>query len=480
MVGFIGPTYQLSSVNVDGQRCINLYPELNELGTGKDKEIASLLGTPGLRLLTTLAANGPTRGSWTADNQVAGTSDFFMVSKNKLYKVSSSFVATELGTLLTTSGPVSMADNGLQLVIVDGPNGYVWDFALLTFTRIIDPAWLGSDMVSYQDGTFIFNKPNTNKFYISGLNEVTFDGADIASKEGNSDPIVAHLSDHRNLWIFGSETTEVWFNSGAPLFPFQRVEGAYIETGCAAAFSVAKLNGTVIWLGQDKKGTGIVYEASGYQPIRISNQAVETEIQSYANISDATAWTYQDGGHSFYVLNFPSANTTWVFDTQTKLWHERAYLLQGQFKRHRAETHSFAFGKHVVGDWENGNVYELTREVYDDNGAPKKWMRRALHISTDMLRQYFSQFQLDAEVGTGLDGIGQGTDPQVILRWSNDGGHTWSNEKWASLGKIGHTKRRAQWQRLGQSRSRVFEVSGSDPVKTVLIGAEISFMPGAS
>lgn len=471
-VGFIGPTYQLSSVNVDCQRCINLYPELNELGTGKDKEIASLMPTPGLNLLVTLPG-GVVRGSY-----LAGNGQLFMVGGNKLYKVASDFTYTVLGTLSTLVGQVSMADNGLQLVVVDGTNGYVWDFTLLTFVQITDPAWLGSNIVVHQDGYFIFSKPGSTQIYLSQLEAVTFNALDISPLQVNLKQIVSFTSDHRNIWLFGLNATQVFFNSGA-VFPFENISGAFIEVGCAATFSVANLNGTVFWLGRDKNGSSIVYEASGYQPIRISNQSVEEAFQSYSTVSDAVAWTYQDSGHSFYVLTFPTANATWVFDTQTKLWHERAYLSSGVQGRHRGVTHSYAFGKHVVGDWQNGNVYEMTSNAYSDNGQAIQRRRRAPHVSTDMVRQFFSSFFLDMETGTGADGIGQGTDPQVILRWSNDGGHTWSNEHWTSFGKIGRTKHRAQWQRLGSARDRVFEVTISEPVKVILIGAELNYMPGA-
>lgn len=474
--GFIGPTYSLPSVDADCQRCINLYPELNELGTGKDREIARFVEVPGLNTLLTIGTSGGTRGSYITK----GTNQVFHVVKNKLYEIHSDFTKTELGTLnaSTGSGPVSMADNGLQLMLVDGGHGYVWDFALLTFTEINDPAFSGSAWVTYQDGTFLFGLPGTNHFGITGLNAVTFDAADISSKEGSPDPIVFGLSDHRNVWLFGSKSIEVFFNSGAALFPFERVEGAFIENGCAAPFSVAPFNGTIAWLGQDKDGRAIVYQASGYTPVRMSTQAMEYEIQKYSTVADARAWTYQDGGHSFYVLNFPTANKTWAFDTQTKMWHERAYLINGQLVRHRAETHVFAFGKHIVGDWENGNIYELSRDYHSDAGAARKWVRRAPHNSSDMVRQFFSEFKLDIETGTGLDGLGQGTDPQIMLRWSSDGGHTWSNERWASMGKIGHTRKRVSWDRLGSSRNRVFEVSGTDPVSIAILGAELMFEAG--
>lgn len=474
-VGFIGPTYTLEAVDVDCQRCINLYPELNELGTGKDKEIASLVGAPGLSLLATLPVAGH-RGSLTASN-----GQVFMVAYNKLYKVLSDFTYTELGTLVTTSGNVSLADNGLQLVVVDGPNGYVWDFTLLTFTQISSPNFFGSDKVLHQDGYFVFNKPGTSQFYLSDLEAATFTTIPqlISPLFPNIVEVVSFETDHRNLWVLGPRNYEVFFNSGA-VFPFEYVQGSCGDVGCAAAFSVASLNGTLVWLGQDKRGSGTVYEASGYQPVRISNQAVELAIQSYSTISDAVAWTYSDAGHNFYVLNFPTANATWVFDSQTKLWHERAYLLDGNLLRHRGQTHTYAFGKHIVGDWENGKVYELTRSVYSDDGAAMFRRRRAPHISTDMNRQFFSEFQLDLETGVGIDGLGQGTDPQVILRWSDDGGHTWSNEKWTAFGKIGRKRARAAWQRLGSARNRVFEVTITDPVKTTIIGAEINFAVGTS
>lgn len=473
-IGFIGPSYQLRSVNVDCQRCVNLYPELDEIGTGKEREVAALVSTPGLSLLTTIG-DGPIRGTWVASN-----GQFFVVSANGLYQVDALWNATLLGNIQTFTGQVSIADNGFQLVVVDGANGYVWDFTLLTFVHISDPAFYGADVVSFQDGYLIFNKPGTNVFYITGLNAVTFSALDFASKEGNPDNIVSIIADHRNLWLFGSETIEVFYDSGAVLFPFQRIEGAFIEYGCAAALSVAKMNNTVIWLGQDKRGSGMVMMANGYMPQRISTHAVEGAIQGYSNISDATAYTYQEEGHHFYVLNFPSANTTWVFDSTTNLWHERVFTNQGQFERHRSNCHSYFNGMHVVGDYQNGNLYQMSTSFYDDNGSSITRLRASPHLTDGLTNIFYSSFQLDMETGTGLDGTGQGTNPQTVLQFSDDGGHSWSNEKWAGFGKIGKTKTRALFHRLGRSRDRVFRVKITDPVKVVLIGAEIAMTKGAS
>lgn len=492
--GFIGPSYTLNSVNVDCQRCLNLFPELDELGTGKDKEVGWLQSTPGLSLLTTIGL-GPHRGAW---RSTAGI--LYVVSGNTLYQVSSSWVATSLGTLTTSTGRVGMADNGYQLAITDGgPNVYNWDFTALTLTQVAIPIFQNTEtlvsypaaagQVIYQDGYFIFNIPNTPVFFISGILTITFDPLDFTVLSGNPNSLVTMLSQNENLWLFSFDSTNVFYNSGAIVevngspqsaFPFTQVTGAFIETGTGHAFAALKLNQTLFWLGQDRNGDRMVYMANGYQPVRISTSAVESAINGYASISDATAFGYQSEGHSFYVLNFTAANATWVYDANTGLWHERAYTSQGQFQRHRAETHAFVYGAHVVGDYDNGNLYKLDSNVYTDNGQPISRLRASPHVSTDMVRQFFSAFQLDIETGTGLDGIQQGTDPQAILQWSDDGGHTWSNEKWTSFGKIGHTRARANWNRLGQGRNRVFRIIITDPVKVALIGAELMVEAGDS
>ena len=485
--GFIGPSYTLSSVNVDCQRCVNLYPEINEIGSGKEQEIASLIGTPGLNLLVTVGA-GPIRGAWKAANGRA-----FVVSSNKLYELSSTFVATERGTLGTVSGEVSMADSPAHLAVVDGTNeGLMLKFLDSSIAEIDFPDEVnlkpvaGVDQVVFADGYFVYNNSGTGDFFISGLygsliaDETTIDPVDGRTVEGSPDILLGTAHYKQNLWLFGAQSTEIYYNSGNSDFPFERVQGAYVEKGLAARFSIAQLSDSIFWLGQDNKGYGTVYMAEGFTPIRISTHAVETAIRGYSSISDARAYTYQDVGHSFYVLNFPTANTTWVFDTSTKLWHERCYTNQGTIERHRGNCHMYAFGKHVVGDYANGQIYEMALGIYSDNGDAIKRMRTSPHISSGLKRIFYDSFQLDVESGVGLDGLGFGTDPQVILEYSDDGGHSWSNEKWRALGKIGQTKRRAIWRRLGSARDRVFRITIADPVKVVLIGAELQMSRGAS
>jgi hypothetical protein len=225
-----------------------------------------------------------------------------------------------------------------------------------------------------------------------------------------------------------------------------------------------------------------VYRANGYTGQRISTHAVEWQIQQYTDMSDAIGYTYQQDGHAFYVLVFPNADTTWVYDVSTQAWHERAGWTNGSFTRHRSNCQVAFNGEVAVGDFENGNIYAFDMSVYADDGAIQKWLRswRALPTGQNNLKRTAQHgLQLECESGVGLN-LGQGEDPEVMLRWSDDGGHTWSNENWAKMGKIGEYYRRVFWRRLGMTlklRDRVYEVSGTDPVKIAIMGAELLISP---
>jgi len=308
------------------------------------------------------------------------------------------------------------------------------------------------------------------------------DPLDFASAEGSPDGLVSLIIDHREAWLFGTNSVEVWYDAGLQDFPLQRIQGAFNEIGCIAPYSVAKLDNGIFWLGADARGRGIVYRANGYTGVRVSTHAVEWHIQDYTNMADAVAYTYQQDGHSFYVLNFPSANTTWVYDVAVNAWHERAAFSAGEFTRHRSNCQMSFNNEIVVGDFENGNIYAFDLNVYADNGSIRKWLRswRALPTGQNNLRRTAQHsLQLNCESGVGLND-GQGSDPQVMLRWSDDGGHTWSNEHWSNMGKIGQYYRRVFWRKLGMTvklRDRVDEVSGTDPVKIAIMGAELLLSP---
>lgn len=472
--GFVGPSYTLQTVNYDCQRCINLYPEVDESGFGKEKEVMALLWTPGLSLLAALG-DGPIRGQYRASN---GT--YYVASGDKIYRVSSDFTSTEIGSLNTETGRVNFADNGTTLMFVDGEDAYQSTLGSSTISMLVDPAFGSATHITFLNSRFIVNSLGTGRFYWSDLLSTTFDPLSFATAEGSPDNLVALISDKQNLWLWGPDSIEVWYDTGDAINTFARQQGAYIEYGTDAPNSPCLLKNTFFWLSRDENGNGMVYAAEGFQPRRISTHAVEFAIQGYANIEDAETWTYQQAGHYFFVLNFPTADTTWVFDTATNLWHERVYTQMGSFERHRANSHAFVFNKHIVGDYENGNLYELSQSVYTDNGNPITRQRVTPHLTAGLKEVFYSSFQLDAEMGVGADGGVQGENPQAMLQWSDDGGHSWSNELWRSFGRIGKRNHRAIWRRLGKSRDRVFKLTITDPVKVAIIGAQFEAEAGVS
>lgn len=500
----LGSTYVTRSVNAADARMVNLFPEIiPEAG----KEPAFLQRAPGLKFTQTIGL-GPIRGLWTFSNASAVA---FVVSGTELYKINTSYVATKIGDVSGT-GPVSIADNGTQVFIACNGPSFIYNNTTNVFQQITDPDFPGAVTVGYLDGYFVFNEPNSQRIWVTSLlNGTDIDPLDFASAEGAPDGVAGLIIDHREAWVFGTNSVEVWYDAGAADFPLQRIQGAFNEIGCVAPYSIAKLDNGLFWLGADARGQGIVYRANGYTGQRISTHAVEWQIQQYSNLSDAIAYTYQQDGHAFYVLIFPSANTTWVYDVSTQAWHERAGFDNGAFTRHRSNCQMAFNGDVIVGDFESGNIYALDLDTYADNGQIQKWLRSWRALPTDqnnLKRTAQHSLQLDCESGVGLTGsmiaetiylqtedgdylitedgdylisddvtpITQGSDPEVMLRWSDDGGHTWSNEHWATIGKIGQFYRRVFWRRLGMTlklRDRVYEISGTDPVKIAIVGAEL-------
>ena len=474
--GFIGPAYTVSTVPLDCQRTVNLYLEPDELQTGKDGSVGALVSRPGLTELLTLPL-GTIRGMW----RVSSTGQVFAVSGAGLYEITSSWTATLVGSLDTDTGQVSMSDNGVQLIVVDGIFGYIVSMANGAFTKITDPAFYSSSKVVFMDGYFILVRPDSDQVYQSASYDgLIYDALDFTTAEYSPDKSVTTLPYRSHLVVFGERTAQFFVDSGNAAFAFTPLQGAVIEHGCAAPLSVAKDGDTIVWLGQDEYGNGVVYKAVGYQAGRISNYGVELAIQSYGTISDASAFMFQQRGHTFYALSFPSAGTTWVLDVGLGTWVEwKSANTDGSLGRWRANCHLFAFGEHLVGDYEDGRIYKTDFSNYTDDGAVLTRQRRSPHVSANLKRLLHGKFQIDARLGVGTND-GQGQQPTICLRYSDDGGLSWSSEKWESLGMIGQGLVRAIWRRLGFSRNRVYEVTVTDPVEVSLIGADLDATPCAS
>jgi hypothetical protein len=358
----------------------------------------------------------------------------------------------------------------------------------LNFTEMptTDGAFEGASSVDIVDNYFVYNYPNTQQWASSDvLSPITYSLA-FASKFTGPDDLVSLIVDNGQVYLLGEKTSEVWADAGTFPFAFQRIPGASSQHGIAAKSSMARFGNSFAYVSRNDRGQAVIVQMNGYRPQRISTHAVENTLVNH-NISDAVAYTYQLEGHECYVVSFPTLELTWVYDGATQMWHKWLWCdNQNNFKRHRSNCSAVFQGSVLVGDYENGQIYRLDPNNYTDNGQHIRRVRRCPHLVADFQRQYFDELQIQFQPGVGLQGIETfplgdndiGINPQAMLRWSNDGGSTWSNEHWAGIGKVGKYQNRIIWRRLGQARDRIYEVVVTDPIKAVIVSANLKASVG--
>lgn len=447
----VGPSYVMDSKSFDSQRSINLYPLISESGTSKSP--TALKKCPGYLLYQT-AGGGPIRGAISTSDGRA-----FVVSGNTLYEVTTTGT-TSRGTLNSATGRVCIAENGDQVMIVDGVDGYIFTQSTNGFAEIADADFPAASMVVYLDGYFIVNKLASAAFYISALNDGTsWDALDFAVVSSNPDDLIGLVADRGNLWLFGNRSVEVFDNTGAASFPFERIDGSIIPTGCEATFTIMRIDNAIVWLGVDENGRGVVWKSSGYNAVRISTQAIEKRISESTRRSQSYAWVYHQQGHAFLCLHVTDLDTTLVYDFTTRQWHERSHknTTLNIREQHRASCHFVFDNKNLIGDRESGKIYDLSLSYYDDNGEEMIWERTFAHIDDEKKIVSHRSLTLDCEVGTVTDD----SEPMVMMKYSDDGGHTFSDELTHTLGKQGEYDLIVEFRRLGISRDRVYHLAGS-------------------
>jgi len=622
--GFVGPSYPATSVYQDSNECINFLPEVDPLKQPGDRGVVALYPTPGLTIKAILPNQQEVRGLRT----LSGGTKMLAVCGAYVYVFNNLLTPTMIGQLNTTTGRVTISDNGINAYIVDGTYRYTWRistvtsavftgstsgttltvisiksgtlavgqnlFALgvlqetvitalgtgsggtgtytiglsqtiassqmytsspgavitaaisgttltvasvasgtlyvgqtiqgagITTQTIItalgtgtggagtytvnnsqtiasitmyalnwtvlpssDGAFTGGETCDIVDNYFVYNRPASQQFGASGVSSPISGNTSFSSKDGSPDNLVALIVDHREVYLMGENSSEVWTDVGGNPFPFSRIPGTNTQHGIAAKFSLARFGDSFCYVSRNNRGQAQIMQMKGYVPTRISNHAVENSITNQY-VDDAIAWTYQLEGHEVYVVSFPTLELTWAYDLASGMWHKWLYSNNdGTYTRHRGNCCAVFQGLVLVGDYQDGSIYEIDKNNYTDNGQYTRRLRRAPHLVSDFQRQYFDELQIQFQPGVGITGITTplndevvGADPQAMLRWSNDGGSTWSSEHWTSIGQIGKYKNRAIWRRLGMARDRVFEVVVSDPINAVIFSANLKATAG--
>ncbi len=474
-VPLLGGAYRDRSPIASRQETVNLYPEKNS-NPQAPAPVTHYL-TPGTRLFASPNVPDNSRCFY---RTTLGTA-FAVVGVN-VYFIATNGAMILVGVIPDRESQVIMTDNGLVVVLVDGVDGFAVDMATNAFGQIIDAAFYGADFVLLLDTFFIFNRPATNQFYISLSNSdfamltggTAFDPLDIAAKSGSADPIVGMATVHKELWLIGALTTEIWIGTGAADFYFQLIQGMYIDHGCSQSnrFSIASTDVLVFWLMQDRNGQYQIMKGLGGQVENISTSYL-TDLMEKMEVVDIIAGIWAQNNHAFYVVNFVTANLTYMYDITSGEWVRWSWLDEnGNLNRHRANTFGFFNGQNMVGDWENGKIYILDPEVFTDLETEGPILRRKtfLHmVGPNYERVIYKSFDADIECGTS--NVNDPDNPPVMnLSWSDDRGKTYGNPVPQSFGLQGEYLETPSWNRLGEARDRIFKLEWSEAFETSLLG----------
>lgn len=472
--GFVGGTYVGDTERVAGQEVMNFYPEIVQAQGTKPPYPLVYRGTPGTKVYAT-AGTGPVRDIYEQNGRS------FCISGTGMYEINADGTTTLLGAVATNQIPAKLAGNGTggnQIMAVTGGLGYIYNTSTNVFAQITDSDFpANAQTCDFSDGYFLVLALNTRTVYFSAsFNGLSWDGGDLFQKSQSADNIKTVVVNQKLVWLIGNDKTEVWRNTGDSLVPFAPIQGVLIEHGMDSFGSAVKTNDAIAWMGGDKDGKCQAWLVdTPFRPIRFSTHGLERVWNSYGRTDDAYSWSYQDNGHSFYNTTFPTPKKTWTYDFSSGLWHQRGYLnpATGDQDAHVGRCHAFAHDRHLVGSRIDGSIYDMSEDnLYDLDTKPVRRVIRAPHITANGREITINRLSLRCNTGVA-NATGQGSDPQIAMKYSIDGGMTFSEELFGGSGKVGKYESEVGWNCLGQGGDWVIEMATSEPLKHMWAAAMI-------
>ncbi len=449
-INFIGGAYAGRSKNLNAQVCQNLFVVIDQEG---GKSVVALMGTPGLKNFS-VGGSGEVRGMLKDPWNGSG----YAVIGNTLYRVGSDGTATSCGTIGTTRGRVYLAAGTTHLMVVDNVKGYYSAGGALT--EITDDDFPTPQGLAYVDGFFMVGEQGTDLSYVSDEEDASsWDPLAFAAAEDQPDDLVLPVAYNRYVWMLGKRTSEIFQNSGDTTYPFTRVAGAVQPIGVGAEASIASGPEGLFWLDHRYQ----VRMAVEFGAVKISTSQIDYQISQFGNQTDLIGYVCTWEGFPFYVLIDPGAPKTFIYSISTGIWQTLSSGLFGG--RHRSNCAAWWFGKSLVGDYQNGKILEYDMDTFTDDGVAIRRVRVSPPVQSD--RRIITHHRLEIEFEAGVGSA------QAMLDWSDDGGHTWSNEYWRNVGATGEYDNMAVWDKLGSARSRIYRLTMTGAVKWVIIGAHL-------
>lgn len=494
--GIVGPSYTTKSWGIDCQITSNWIPTPINSANAKTKyalyprpglkERTFLIGGVDYNYLPTQTGTGKIRGSHFTSKGF-GTDALgvlIVVAGDSVYRVdpadeNGKHVAEKLGTVSHLDGVADMTDDGYTVTISDGSTIYTIDLVTGAFSSLGTEAPLQANSLEYFGGYTLcagqIEGQPSNAFFWSELEDSTvWPALNYAQCEGLADPILCLKRVGSDLFAFGPRSYECFQFIGDKDLPFIRQGGSMGNIGTTSAASVVAIGDNVFWMGSGVVGSRRAYTNNGYQAVAISTDALEEEWAGYSEFSEATSWTYSQAGYTYYVTSWATDNKTYVYCLESQQWFQASTRVASDdtYNQWMAQQCTYAYDQLFVGDSTTTKLYSISQDFHTDNGTQIVRRRRSPHMTKGMMTVRHQYATVDCEVGNGLS-YGQGVNPQMMLKYSDDGGQTWSADLWLPTGAKGKYRTLVNWQRLGEAKDRVYEISCSDPVRWVIYGMEL-------
>lgn len=462
-INVLGGFYTDETLPLACQDTVNYIPEIAQVSDGA-RNVAILKTVPANKAITLNSWDtGATQAHLVVDNTL------YLVVDGALFRVgfdtnsATMYPVTGAKTVVFGSGRCYMNymqnGTGYDISIYSGQNGYVYNTTNDTLTQI--DGFEGSIMCDFLDQYMIGMKPDGTFWFTSDIgNPTSFSVFDVYSSEASPDALVGGLVTNREVWIFNKKTIEVFYNAGTR---FERNNGAVIQRGCSARNSIQLLNGVPFWLGDD----GRVYMGNGYREQAISTPPIEYEISKSSDLSNCHSYIWQSRGHSVYCLTM-NDGMTFCYDMATEIWHRRESFLS---RNSNAWAVVMVNNKQYMIDRNDSKIYLNDWEYFKDDDASGvlvcKRRTQYYHQNGEWMR--CNRFELIMNTGD----VPANTYSEVIVRYSDDSGRTWSNFKKVSLGSTGEYAKDIKFYNLGRTKNRLFEIVTSGNSRREIITANL-------
>jgi hypothetical protein len=472
--GFMGGSGVVQSLIADAESTKNWYVETAQQRSAKSP--MSLFPTPGFSPVGMFPDVGG-RGCCNAGGRI------FIAAGGSLNELNNDFTFTNRGALAQDANPAQLFYNGVvggQIGISSGGNFYCFVLATNTLTLVLAGE---TTMCAYAAGFFFSFNINTGKVKLSALEDGTnFGGGNFFQRELFPDPWQSMFVDANNLlWMIGSESFEVWYNTGIGNQPWAPLSGLVGLYGIAAPFAFCRTALGNFWLEANQQGQGQLLFSTGSVPTPVSSYAFSSAVGGFmksSKISDAEMLAYQRLGHTFIMVSFPSAPATWAYDATEQGFAERGVWNPnlGRFDLWAPRIHQVAFGKDLVMSRASGVICDMNEAYTTEFDGVTGIVRERITpgMTQEHARIPLDQLELLMDVGKTVQQVGQGSNPQATLRVSEDGGETYGNERAASMGRIGKYKTRVYWSMLGAPADVVLKVRTTDPAPSHIVDAWVN------